>query len=673
MLQTLSLSRKLLLLGLVGLVATLISSAVGFSGLSTLTTAAHRLDGTVSTVRQQGIADMYHDGLRGTVALARLEALTGNRTSQQTFSDQATADGATMLAQLDSVRISASDSAVRALAAQARPDVEAYAKNASAVIAAAFAGDANVGTLATEFEKTFDELEIELGALGDRVQISAGEMSATATREARNAKAVQLALSVLAVLVVGVVSRLVIRAVRTPIVDMAAHAKAMAIGDFSRQITYTSGDEIGSLADSFRAVTLFARGAAGAAESLSKGDLSTTLTPQSDADVLTLSVNRSADSLRRLDAEISALIGAGARGDLSARANPDRFDGAYRALVRGINSMLDETLAPIAEASDVLARVAARDLRARVNGEFRGDHATLTTALNSTLDQLECALREVADGSSEVTAASEMIASGAQSMAGAANEQASALQQINASLQELGSSSEGNAAEAMGVQRLTAEARDTADAGVEHMSRLHEAMDAIHSSVVESSRIMRTIDEIAFQTNLLALNASVEAARAGDAGRGFAVVAEEVRSLALRSATEAQRSALVIERSMADAARGLELKELTRERLAELATTISKVSTAMETIAAGSSAQSRSIRQVVAGAEQMNRVTQALASNSEESAAAAEELTAQAASLHTMVARFELSDDGGRRPAPSRAAVRPPKSHATATRELEFV
>ena len=163
-------------------------------------------------------------------------------------------------------------------------------------------------------------------------------------------------------------------------------------------------------------------------------------------------------------------------------------------------------------------------------------------------------------------------------------------------------------------------------------------MQEISKASEETSKIIKTIDEIAFQTNLLALNAAVEAARAGEAGAGFAVVADEVRNLAMRAADAAKNTAALIEGTVKKVSDGTALVKTTNDAFNEVAGSTAKVGELVGEIAAASSEQAQGIEQVNIAVTEMDKVTQQNAATAEESASASEELNAQAEEMKSFVA-----------------------------------
>ncbi|WP_449246735.1 methyl-accepting chemotaxis protein [Desulfarculus baarsii] len=239
-------------------------------------------------------------------------------------------------------------------------------------------------------------------------------------------------------------------------------------------------------------------------------------------------------------------------------------------------------------------------------------------------------IRGLSNGSAQVAAAAGQVSGASQSLAEGASQQAASLEETSSSLEEMGSMTKHNADSARQADALTRETIATVHEAVQAMSDLRVAMDRISATSDQTSKIIKTIDEIAFQTNLLALNAAVEAARAGEAGAGFAVVADEVRNLAMRAAEAAKNTTALIEESLSNIREGSQLVGRTDDAFGRVSQSAMKVGELVGEIAAASREQAQGIEQINMAASEMDRVTQLNAANAEESAAASEELSAQA-------------------------------------------
>jgi methyl-accepting chemotaxis protein len=352
-----------------------------------------------------------------------------------------------------------------------------------------------------------------------------------------------------------------------------------------------------------------------------------------------------------------------AQGDLNitiqSKGSKDEISPALKQTVDALRGLIIE------DGGVVLQSAASKDLTKRACFEYKGEYLTMKNNINTLVDNLDQALRQVALGTEQVSSASQQISSGSQTLAQGANEQASSLEEVSSSLEEMASMTKQNAENAIQAKNLASLANNNAGQGKDAMSRMSTSIIKIKESSDQTARIVKTIDEIAMQTNLLALNAAVEAARAGEAGRGFAVVADEVRNLAQRSAEAAKNTAIMIEESVKNAEDGVDIASEVAKSFDLIAESNVKVDNLIAEISAASQEQSQGIEQINTAVAQMDKVTQQNAANSEESASAAEELSSQAEELQQMIDQFTLSSSNFINPGTSKANVHGTKNKSS--------
>jgi methyl-accepting chemotaxis protein len=267
-------------------------------------------------------------------------------------------------------------------------------------------------------------------------------------------------------------------------------------------------------------------------------------------------------------------------------------------------------------------------------------------------------------GQVSVTAgqAAQEVSRASGGLAQAASQQAASLEETSSSMEEMASMTKRNADNAhQADQVMQKEVASNFQELSRHTQQMQSAMHETVAAGEETTKIVKSIDEIAFQTNLLALNAAVEAARAGEAGAGFAVVADEVRNLAMRAAEAAKNTTELIERSGAKTKEAAALLDKVSRALDENQELGGKTSNLVSEIAAASAEQAQGIEQVNTTLGELDKVTQENAASAEESAAASEELNRQTREMEELAERLAAVVGGRRGGAGRREASTPPR------------
>ena len=247
---------------------------------------------------------------------------------------------------------------------------------------------------------------------------------------------------------------------------------------------------------------------------------------------------------------------------------------------------------------------------------------------NVFVEKLNDLIAEIAQSSEQVASSSEELAASSQNLSSAATEQAASLEETSASIEELNGSIDRNSANAQSANEIAQKSSQDTEKGGAAVLKTVDAMRRITEQI-------KIIDDIADQTNLLALNAAIEAARAGEMGKGFAVVAVEVRKLAERSQHAAKEITELSHDSVNNA-------DEAGKMIQQIVPDIQKTAQLIQDITVSCEEQESGANQIRQAIGALDQVTQQNSATAEESAAASEQLSAQAQSLQELVSRFKI-------------------------------
>ncbi|HWK25434.1 MAG TPA: methyl-accepting chemotaxis protein, partial [Solirubrobacter sp.] len=302
--------------------------------------------------------------------------------------------------------------------------------------------------------------------LGDAALKSAAETYGSA-------RTIVLLLLVVAAALGAGLALLIARAITSGVGQMLKAAEGIAEGDVEQDVDIRSKDELGETGAAFGRMIAYLKEMAGTADRVAAGDLTVTVSPRSERDLLGNAFHRLVDDLGEIVGELSqqaSTVSSASQQMASTSEETGRAVGEIAAAISDVAQGAERQVRMV-ESTRTAVREATRAATASA------ETASATTA---AAEQARDAARDGVDAAARATDAIRQVAD--------------ASTQIGAAIGELSEKSE------------------------------------------RIGGIVDTITGIAEQTNLLALNAAIEAARAGDQGRGFAVVADEVRALARRTA-----------------------------------------------------------------------------------------------------------------------------------------
>lgn len=359
-----------------------------------------------------------------------------------------------------------------------------------------------------------------------------------------------------------------------PIQSLTAVVKKASNGDLRQEVTVTSRDEVGDLAESFNKMIANLRSMVERIRSASS------------------QVASAAD-------EISASSIQIAKGAESQASAADQTSASMEEMSFSINSVAKSAEGLAANVTSTASAIQQMGNTAEMVAGNADNMAANVTQTSATIEEMTITIDKTAESANKADSLSEKASLEASSSGEAVIKLVNSMSMIN-----------------------------------DMMSRIAVVNKNLEQRSEDIGEILEVIGEIADQTSLLALNATIEAARAGEAGRGFAVVADEVRKLSERSVASTKKIAKVIkqvqketiaaatatEEGARTSQEGLVIADQANAAISRILEAVDATSQIMRNISLMTEEQSVGARTVLSAVEEMNRLTLKVTESTKEQA-----------------------------------------------------